>query len=141
MSGKTYEKEAIDCYHRWLKAFNNRDIEGMIQEMHFPHWRISGANALQVWRTENDQRLLHHDMTESQNSEGRKKTVTNGLSVVHSSVSKVHFMMRQSRIGRDGQQYNGFDTLWIICLMDGKWGVQFRSSFSFGVSETGIAAN
>ena len=135
---ESYEKEAIDCYHRWLEAFNSRDIEGMIQEMHFPHWRISGTNSLQVWQTEERQRRLHDAMTESLNSEGWTKTVTNGLTVIHSSVNKIHLSMRQSRVDQYGQEYNGFDTLWIICLIGGKWGAQFRSSFSSGVSETGV---
>ena len=133
-----YEKEAVDCYHRWLKAFNSRDIEGMINEMHFPHWRISGANTLQVWETADHQRHLHDGMTESLHAEGWARTITSDLSVIHSSVDKVHLAMRQSRIGHNDRKYNGFDTLWIVCLMDGKWGAQFRSSFSSGVSETGI---
>ena len=133
-----HEEEAISCYYRWLDAFNLRDIEGMLNEMHFPHWRISWNNSLQVWQTEDQQRELHDGMTDNLQLEGWVRTISTGLRVIHSSKTKVHIAMRQSRLNDLNEEYNGFETLWIMCLIKGRWGAQFRSSFSNGVSEIGV---
>ena len=41
----------------------------------------------------------------------------------------MHFAIRMSRRRQNGSEYRGFDTLWIFTLIDGRWGVQFRSSY------------
>jgi len=47
-------EQAKASFGRWNTAFNARDMEGMVAEMHFPHRRLSGDNEFQVWRTEAD---------------------------------------------------------------------------------------
>lgn len=64
---------------------------------------------------------------------------------VQSNPEKVHLAIRQSRQHKDGSEYNGFDTLWVFTKLDGKWGVQFRSSFlanavqAIGASDPGCS--
>jgi hypothetical protein len=35
--------EAIETFKRWALAFNARDADTMVAEMHFPHLRLSGT--------------------------------------------------------------------------------------------------
>jgi hypothetical protein len=42
---------------------------------------------------------------------------------------KSDLAINQSRRRADGSEYNAFPTLWIFTKIDGRWGVQFRSSF------------
>jgi hypothetical protein len=46
-------KEAISAFRRWSVAFNARDTEAQLAEMHFPHLRLA-QNRFQWWETTDD---------------------------------------------------------------------------------------
>jgi hypothetical protein len=123
-----FANEAIETFKRWSQAFNDRDAEAMIAEMHFPHLRLAGTE-FQTWKTAEDFRAPQDSMTESLREEGWHITKTKSVTAVQAGPEKVHLVIRQSRQHADGTEYNGFDTLSIISKIDGRWGVQFRSSF------------
>ena len=131
--------EAIEAFTRWSQAFNDRDVDAMIAEMHFPHLRLAGTT-FQTWPTSEDFRAHQGKMTKALEAEGWHTTVTKSVMAAQVGLEKVHLVIRQSRQRVDGTEYNGFDTLWIFTNIDGHWGVQFRSSFlanatqSFGAS-------
>tara|TARA_B100001013_G_scaffold336736_1_gene256249 strand:+ start:388 stop:810 length:423 start_codon:yes stop_codon:yes gene_type:complete len=134
-------EEARESYFRWLKAFNSRDINGMLDEMHFPHIRISGRNKIQIWSSRDDQISRHDGMSERLYAEDWVETITSDLRAVREGPDKVHLAMKQYRRNRDGMDYNIFDTLWIFTRENGKWGVRFRPSYQFGSSKVGSVAN
>lgn len=121
--------EAIAAFYRWNDAFNARDTEAQVAEMHFPHRRLAGDNQFQVWETADDFRAPQEVMTERLQAEGWDHTSTPSIEAAQAGPDKVHLVIRQSRQHADGTEYNGFDTLWIFTRIDGRWGVQFRSSF------------
>ena len=43
---------------------------------------------------------------------------------------KVHFDVVFSRYKADGTKYATYQSLWIVTLKDGNWGVRARSSFA-----------
>ena len=113
---------------RWGKALNARDLEGMVATMHFPHVRLAGGR-FQTWQTADDFGAGHDAGTERLREEGWDQTVQESVDTVHEGPDKVHFAIRMSRRRQNGSEYRGFDTLWIFTLIDGRWGVQFRSSY------------
>ena len=123
-------EQAIESFERWNAAFNARDMEGMLVEMHFPHRRLSGENNFQVWEIADDFRATGGERTTATlNAEGWDHTATTSIEAVQSGADKVHLAINQSRRHADGIEYNAFPTLWIFTRIDGRWGVQFRSSF------------
>ncbi len=121
--------EAIASFHRWNDAFNARDTEAQVAEMHFPHRRLAGDNQFEVWETADDFRAPQETMTERLKAEGWDHTSTLSIEAAQAGPDKVHLVIRQSRQRADGTEYNGFDTLWMFTKIEGRWGVQFRSSF------------
>ncbi|MDA0595720.1 MAG: hypothetical protein O2974_01745 [Chloroflexi bacterium] len=121
-------QDAIETFTRWAQSFNDRDADAMIAEMHFPYMRLAGTE-FQMWPTSEDFRAPQDDMTKALISEGWHTTVTKSVTAAQAGPEKVHLVIRQSRQRKDGSEYNGFDTLWIFTNIDGRWGVQFRSSF------------
>jgi len=121
--------EAMASFHRWNDAFNARDTEAQVAEMHFPHRRLAGDNQFQVWETADDFRAPQETMTERLREEGWDHTSTLSIEAAQAGPDKVHLVIRQSRQHADGTEYNSFDTLWLFTRIDGRWGVQFRSSF------------
>ncbi len=121
--------EAIASFHQWNAAFNARDTEAQLAEMHFPHVRLSGENDFHRWERPDDFRAQQPSYTERLAAERWHHTATAAIEATQSAGDKVHLVIRQSRQRADGTEYNGFDTLWIFTKLDGRWGVQFRSSF------------
>ena len=121
-------KEAVASFRRWMGAFNARDTEAQLAEMHFPHLRLA-QNRFQRWKTIDDFRVTQEMVTRRLNEEGWHHTASLSINPVQVGVDKVHLVIRQSRQREDGTEYNGFDTLWIFTKLNGRWGVQFRSSF------------
>ena len=64
-------EQAKASFYRWNAAFNARDMDTMVAEMHFPHRRLSGENEFQVWRTEDEFRATRgQNATESLAAQG-----------------------------------------------------------------------
>ena len=123
-------ERAKASFSRWNTAFNARDMDAMVAEMHFPHRRLSGENEFQVGRTEDDFRATRGDnTTASLNAQAWGHTATTSIEAVQSGADKVHLAIIQSRRRADGSEYNAFPTLWIFTMINDRWGVQFRSSF------------
>ena len=67
---------AIDSFYRWSEAFNSRNIDGMLQEMHFPHYRLSGRNDVKIWETSDEHQIMLEDDTQKLIDENWGKTTT-----------------------------------------------------------------
>ncbi len=128
-------EEAIESYNRWLKGFNTRDRVAMVDELHFPHLRLSGTNQMQVWNTPEDINAAFDEQTRKLKEEGWVRTDSDFIEAIQSGPDKVHLTMIQSRIHRDGGKYNQFQTLWVFIRNGGRWGVKFRSSFLVNATE------
>ncbi len=133
-------QEAIAAFRRWNDAFNARDTETQLAQMHFPHLRLSD-NKFQWWETSDDFRAPQEAITEKLKAEGWHHTTSLSVTPVQVGVDKVHLAIRQSRQHADGTEYNGFDTLWIFTRIDGRWGVQFRSSFLTNTEANGFGSS
>ena len=130
-------EQAKASFERWVAAFNARDTEGMIANMHFPHQRLSGENKFQVWETADDFRADDVLRTAARNAQGWGYNVANSIEAVQSGADKVHLAINYSRRRADGTVYYTFSSLWIFTRIDELWGVQFRSSFLSGPVERG----
>jgi hypothetical protein len=137
---KDSAKEAVASFRRWSVAFNARDTEAQLAEMHFPHLRLA-QNRFQWWETTDDFRAAQDEVTRLLEEEGWHHTASLSITPVQVGVDKVHLAIRQSRQREDGTEYNGFDTLWIFTRLKDRWGVQFRSSFLTNTRASGLGSS
>ena len=132
---KSYEKEAIDVALNWNEqGFNKRNKKITIQGLHFPHIRL-WENKFSVFKDAEDFLKGYDIQTENLKKEGWNHTVTLDIKAVQSEKEKVHLLLHQSRRNKNGEEYHNFQTLWILTKIDGRWGIQFRSSFLEGASQ------
>ena len=101
---------AIAAFGRWSDAFNARDADAQIAEMHFPHVRLAD-NRFQHWETSDDFRSRQEAMTDALRSEGWHRTSTESVEAVQTGPAKVHLALRESRRRKDDSEYTAFDTL------------------------------
>ena len=50
--------------------------------------------------------------------------------MINATDDKVHLAVQFSRWRADGSLIGRYKSLWIVTLVDGKWGIQARSSFA-----------
>ena len=121
------EKAALEALTLYMKSWNNRDIVGMDAAFHFPHARIASG---QISILEKD-RVRSQSFFESFiNSTGWDYSLWDYRRVVQSKEDKVHFAVQFTRYRKDGTPIGHYPSLWIVALINGKWGVQARSSFA-----------
>ncbi len=121
--------EAQATFDRWHEAFNARDSAAMVAEMNFPHVRLTAANRFMEWATAEEFAASQDTLTPNLRAEGWHHTVNVSIEAIQAGPEKVHFALRESRRREDDTEYEGFDTFWIFTKIDGRWGLQFRSSF------------
>ncbi len=97
--------QAKASFQRWLTAFNTRDVEGMIADMHFPHRRLSGENKFQVWETADDFRANNEISIAARNTQGWGFNVANSIDAVQSGADKVHLAINYARCRANGTEY------------------------------------
>jgi hypothetical protein len=119
---------ATACAREFIDAFNAQDHVRLAGTLNYPHVRLANGvfvtiddAAAFVERSRHGQALLAE--------EGWHHTELRELEVVHDGPDKVHMALAIDRCRADGCVYTSFDTLWIATLLDGHWGIQFRSSY------------
>ena len=137
---KSLDEKAIEIFISWNNAFNSRDLEKQVTYMHFPHLRLAN-NKFELWKTANDFRESHEEMTKKLISENWSYTETLSIDPIQFNEDKVHLAITQARKNIDGFQYNVFDTLWIFTIINGDLKVQFRSSFLKNTIANGVGAS
>ena len=118
----------IAAVHTFIETFNAQDHEGHAQSLNYPHIRLANGK---FTRLESAEEFAEQSRKAEPllRKESWHHTVVASLKVLHAGEDKVHLSLRNDRCREDGTVYHTFDTLWIATLVDGHWGILFRSSF------------
>ena len=121
------EQAALGALNGYMTAWNLRDLAGMDAAFHFPHVRIASgqihvmqepaARAGDFFKGFIEQTGWHYSLWDYRHA-------------VQSKEDKVHFAVQFTRYRADDSVIGHYPSLWIVALLDGKWGVQARSSFA-----------
>lgn len=122
------DEQARTCAYAFIDAFNRQDHEALANTLNYPHIRLAKGHFARV---EDPTHFIELSRSAEPNlrAEGWHHTTVASCEVVHEGEDKVHLMIRNHRCHEDDSIYNTFDTLWIVTLIDGHWGIQFRSSY------------
>ena len=116
---------AQDVLDAFMAAWNARDAAGVRASFNFPHVRFaSGRVRVMSAEDVNDGMYANASLTEWGRSAWQRREV------IHAGPDKVHFDTRFARYRPDGSLISAFDSIYIVTLQDGRWGVQGRSSYA-----------
>ena len=116
---------AMTCLDAFMSAFNARDVTAFEATFNFPSIRIaSGKVALIEPGYHKPEMFDRGPLAEWDHSAWERRRV------IHAGPDKVHVDTRFSRYRKDGSLIGGFDSVYVVTLVDGHWGVQARSSFA-----------
>lgn len=119
----------------FLAAFNSRDGAAWAATLHYPHVRLAGGEVL-VWATP-DEYARSNDVRDLARA-GWSHSRWDWRRMVQASEDKLHFLVQFTRYGEGERRIGSYESLYVLTLRDGHWGVQARSSFA-GVAARGSA--
>lgn len=117
---------AIKALDDYMAALNRGDESGVNAACNFPHVRLAGGKVV-VWPNRGDYKL--QDFV-ARAGDGWGHSKWDERSAIHVGDKKVHLKVKFSRWKKDGSLIGRFETIYIVTLENGHWGIQARSSFA-----------
>ncbi|WP_304167700.1 hypothetical protein [Phenylobacterium aquaticum] len=116
---------AMACLDAFMTAFNARDVPAWEKTFNFPSIRLaSGTLAIIEPGYHKPDMFDRGALSEWDHSAWERRAV------IHAGPDKVHFDTRFSRYRADGSVIGGFDSIYVVTLEAGHWGVKARSSYA-----------
>ena len=117
---------AMGVLDRFMVALNRWDEAALNAALNFPHVRLASGRVT-TWDAPGSYRIA--DFL-GRAGDGWHESRWDERTVIHAGPDKVHLAVQFSRWRADGSLLGRYRSLWIVTLVDGKWGVQARSSFA-----------
>ncbi len=119
-------QQCLDTLDRFMAALNAHDAAAMDKEMHFPHVRLAndlvtvypqaGSNPMDLF-------------VRLQAADDWKWSEWGRRDLVQFSEVKAHYALSYTRFRSNGSIIGEYDSLYVLSLSEGRWGVLARSSF------------
>ncbi len=120
---------AVGAIEAFMAALNDRDDGRLLDLLHLPHVRISGAGVA-IWHDRSELEATYLRDFYQRAGPDWHHTVLDSTEVIHSSERKVHVLIQFTRCDAQGAAIATYRSLWIMTDSDGHWGAQARSSFA-----------
>ena len=121
---------------RYMDALNALDVEGHVATYHFPHYRHASGEIV-VWQNAEEAMPILAVPPEERRAALRRalepdwhRSEWTAREIVQGDDRKVHVATRFVRLRADGIVIKRFDSLYVLTLEDGRWGIRGRSSFA-----------
>ena len=120
---------AVAAIEGFMAALNDRDETRLLNLLHLPHVRISGAGVA-IWHNRSELEATYLSDFYQRAGPDWHHTVLDAAEVIHSSERKVHVLIQFTRCDDQGTAIATYRSLWIMTDHEGHWGAQARSSFA-----------
>ena len=116
---------AMRCLDDFMAAFNARDVTAFEATFNFPSVRLASNSLAMIERGYHQPAMFDTGpLADWSHSAWERRAV------IHSGPDKVHFDTRFTRYRPDGSVIGGFNSIYVVTLEDGHWGVKARSSYA-----------
>lgn len=112
----------------FMTAFNAKDEDAWAATFNYPHVRFASGNVI----ISPDAKSITDAMDFAAFSKmtGWDHSGWDEVEALDAGSTKVHFKVTFSRYTVEGKKMATYDSLYVVTLKDGHWGVQARSSFA-----------
>lgn len=121
--------KAVAAIEGFMAALNAHDDAALLNLLHLPHVRISGAGVA-IWHDRAELEATYLRDFYQRAGPDWHHTVLDSTDVLHSSERKVHVLIQFTRCDAQGTPIAIYRSLWIMTNDNGRWGAQARSSFA-----------
>ncbi len=113
------------CLDAFMAAFNARDVAAFEATFNFPSVRLASGRLVVI-----EPGYHQPSMFDTGPLSTWDHSTWERREVIHAGSDKVHIDTRFTRHAKDGSIIGGFDSVYVVTLEDGHWGVKIRSSFA-----------
>ena len=125
---ETPEQAGLRTLDAFMAAFNARDVEAWIATLNFPHVRFASGKVAVYENAAAFRDDFEFASFAQQTGWSRSEWTERRL--VQAGPDKVHFAVSFTRFRADGSVLAKYESLYVITRVNGRWGVQARSSFA-----------
>ncbi|MFF8958292.1 hypothetical protein [Streptomyces sp. NPDC014894] len=118
-------RRALDAF---LDALNSRSVPDWARTLHYPHLRVSDGEVT-VWETEKEYVERSEPEVAQLLATGWVRSGWESVELIQGSAGQVHARVRFARYDRNGALLGSFESLYVLTLRDGRWGVLARIAF------------
>ena len=122
----TDEDKALVPIRAYIDALNKGDVDGVRAAFHFPHVAFSRGRVVYSPTAESFSLQDFHNRV---GPDGWVRSSIDGHRVVLAGPNKIHFDVWFTRWRGDGSAIGVHHSLYIVTEIDGRWGLQSRSSY------------
>jgi hypothetical protein len=109
----------------FMRAFNARDVAAWDATFNFPSVRLASGQLVILQKGDHKPGMFTQGaLADWDHSAWERRDV------IHAGPDKVHIDTRFTRYRKDGSVIGGFDSIYVVTLQDGHWGVKIRSSYA-----------
>jgi hypothetical protein len=116
---------AMACLDDFMAAFNARDVQAFEATFNFPSIRLASGTLAIIEPGYHQPGMFEQGALKDWHHSAWERRA-----VIHASADKVHIDTRFTRYRADGSVIGGFDSIYVVTLENGHWGVKVRSSFA-----------
>lgn len=117
--------EATTAVYNFFEAFNSGDNYSLSAVSHVPQIMLNNGRFLYPQFREAVPVIVNFDGLRS--VQDWAFSTIESLSVIHATPNKVLFDIEFERFNSAGDKYLSTKAIWVLTLIDGKWGLEFRS--------------
>jgi len=118
--------EALAVLDAFMAALNLGDEAAVNASFHFPHVRLASGKVT-VWQSPGDYKL---EGFYARAGEGWARSQWERRTPIHVGADKVHLAVEFSRWRSDGTELGRHQSIYVVTRLEGRWGIQARSSFA-----------
>ena len=111
----------------FMREFNKRDLPGVAKTLNYPHVRFARGTVKVVSAPDEfSDRPIYKSLITSGWDHSHWLT----REVVLASSKKIHIATTFGRFDKDNQAIGTYQSLYVVTMVDGRWGIQARSSLA-----------
>jgi hypothetical protein len=120
------QQECFAVLDEFMAALNAHNAAAMDATMHFPHFRVAGGQIKVYERAGSNPMDLFQKLMAEDDWRYSKWRVRN---LVQFNDVKAHVALSYARYRSDNSVIGVYESLYVLTEINGKWGIQIRSSF------------
>lgn len=118
--------ECIAVLDRFMEALNAYNAQAMDETMHFPHYRVT-REGIASYPEAGSNPMDLFDRLRQQDDWGH--SIWRHRDLVQYDDCKAHYALSYLRYRSDGSLIGIYESLYVLRKIEGRWGIQIRSSF------------
>ena len=121
---------AIQSLNTFIEAFNRRNKDGILSNLHFPLYKHSDCGEPIIIESADDfWRASSHQVREMRRHKNGSSTTLDYSEVLDATENTLHIQLEISRRNTEGEAHGVARGIWMYAKIEDRWALKIRSMF------------